>query len=39
MRLQSKYYDGAPDAIVHRIERLMAEHVQARISRKTEGNS
>jgi hypothetical protein len=39
MRLQSKYYDGAPDAIVHRIERLMAEHVQARISRKTGGNS
>ncbi len=32
MRLQSKYYNGAPDQIVHRIEQLIAEraglHVQ-----------
>ncbi len=27
MRLQSKYFNGAPDQIVHRIEQLIAEHV------------
>lgn len=28
MRLKSKYPNGAPDAVVHRIERLMAEEVE-----------
>ncbi|HUN66702.1 MAG TPA: hypothetical protein VMW43_11440 [Bacteroidota bacterium] len=39
MRLQSRYHDGAPDAIVHRIERLIAMRVArrlSRVSRKTE---
>ena len=31
MRLQSKYPDGAPDAVVHRIERLIAEHVKSHL--------
>ena len=39
MRPQSKYYDGAPDAIVHKIERLIAEHVGGRIRPQKEGNS
>jgi hypothetical protein len=34
MRFQSKYDDGAPDAIVHKIERLIAEHVKTRINCK-----
>ena len=34
MRLKSKYDDGAPDAIVHKIERLIAEHVKTRLNRK-----
>jgi hypothetical protein len=31
MRLQSKYFNGAPDAIVHKIEQLIAEQVKAHI--------
>jgi len=27
MRLKSRYYNGAPDAIVHRIEKLIAERI------------
>lgn len=34
MRLQSKYYNGAPDDIVHKIERLIAEHVKKHINQK-----
>ncbi len=33
MRLQSKYYNGAPDAVVHRIEALIAERVKAHVGR------
>jgi hypothetical protein len=32
MRLQSVHYNGAPDAVVHKIERLLAEHVYGRLS-------
>jgi len=28
MRLQSKYYDGAPDRVVKQIEKLLAAHIQ-----------
>jgi hypothetical protein len=31
MRLQSRYANGAPDAIVHRIERLIASEVAQRV--------
>ncbi|HEY6192372.1 MAG TPA: hypothetical protein VI215_08630 [Bacteroidota bacterium] len=31
MRLQSKYANGAPDAVVHRIENLLAEEVALRV--------
>lgn len=34
MRLQSVYYNGAPDNIVHKIERLIAEHVKAHLNYK-----
>jgi hypothetical protein len=34
MRLQSVYYNGAPDNIVHKIERLIAEHVKAHLKYK-----
>ncbi len=34
MRLQSKYYNCAPDAIVHRIEQLIAQHVKAHLIQK-----
>jgi|WetSurMetagenome_2_1015567.scaffolds.fasta_scaffold253230_2 hypothetical protein len=33
MRLQSKYFDGAPDTIVRHIENLLATHIQNHISR------
>jgi hypothetical protein len=33
MRLQSQYHDGAPDAIVHKIERLITQQVGTRLSR------
>lgn len=29
MRLKSVYFDGAPDAVVHTIEHLIAEHVKS----------
>lgn len=32
MRLQSVHYNGAPDAVVHKIEGLLAEHVEDRLS-------
>ena len=32
MRLQSVHYNGAPDAVVHRIEWLLVEHVHKRLS-------
>jgi hypothetical protein len=31
MRLKSKYDDGAPDTIVHKIERLIANHIKTRL--------
>ncbi len=34
MRLQSVYYNGAPDNIVHKIERLIVEHVKAHLNYK-----
>lgn len=34
MRLQSKYFNGALDAIVHKIEQLIAEHVKTRLNQK-----
>ncbi len=34
MRLQSKYYNGAPDAIVHKIEYLLAMHVKKHLDQK-----
>lgn len=34
MRLQSVFYNGAPDAIVHRIEKLIAENVKAHLNHK-----
>ncbi|MBA4312895.1 MAG: hypothetical protein C0417_09720 [Chlorobiaceae bacterium] len=36
MRLQSKYYNGAPDDIVHKIEQLIAEHVKTHLNQKNE---
>ena len=33
MRLQSRYANGAPDAVVHRIEELIADAVASRIHR------
>lgn len=40
MRLQSKYFNGAPDSIVHEIERLIAEHVKLHLNQipKTKEN-
>jgi hypothetical protein len=38
MRLQSKYFDGAPDPIVRHIQNLLAAHVQSHLSRTNEGN-
>jgi hypothetical protein len=32
MRLQSKYENGAPDAVVHRIEALIADEVASRVT-------
>lgn len=34
MRLQSKYFNGAPDNIVHKIEQLIAEHVKSHLNQK-----
>lgn len=34
MRCQSVYYNGTPDNIVHKIERLIAEHVKAHLNYK-----
>ena len=34
MRLQSKYFNGAPDAIVHKIEQLIAEHVKTHLNQR-----
>jgi hypothetical protein len=39
MRLQSKYYNGAPDAIVHNIENLIADHIKFHLNIKTETGS
>jgi len=36
MRLQSKYYNGAPDAIVHRIEHLIAGHLKTHLKNENE---
>ena len=33
MRLKSKYHNGAPDAIVHRIEELIAQEVERHVAR------
>jgi hypothetical protein len=37
MRLQSKYFDGAPDTIVRHIQNLLTAHIQAYLSRTNEG--
>ncbi|MDI6767629.1 MAG: hypothetical protein QME52_12480 [Bacteroidota bacterium] len=34
MRLQSKYFNGAPDGIVHKIEQLIAEHVKNHLNQR-----
>jgi hypothetical protein len=34
MRMQSMYENGAPDAIVHQIEKLLARHVKAHLDSK-----
>ncbi len=39
MRLQSKYFNGAPDEIVHRIERLVAEEVAKHMRAKDPARS
>jgi hypothetical protein len=31
MRLKSKYFNGAPDAVVHRIEKIIAEQLKAHL--------
>jgi hypothetical protein len=36
MRLQTKYYNGAPDVVVHKIEQLIADHVRAHLNEKNE---
>lgn len=36
MRLRSKYFNGALDNIVHKIEKLIAEHVKIHLSQQNE---
>jgi len=38
MRLQSKYFNGAPDTVVHKIEQLIAEHVKSHLCQKNGNN-
>lgn len=38
MRLQSKYFNGAPDAVVHRIENLIAEVIEKHIRQLNAAN-